>query len=275
MRRALTLAATAALTLGCTSHLERAQRQWGHARLARAKAGAPGARPALQAALEAARASQRAEEETEGQAALLEALARAELEPAEAPPSAQRLAALQRARAAPGHAPDTTRAATCRAAASGDWQHLAALCWGGLLATEDGALRAAAAEGYGNASARRLPDLATLRASLKGLPVIAAVFDAAAGDPGNVDLLAVLAARLEDGCGEAAFDAQVAGWRRLQLDVMDGALALDGFRDHDRRCGLWALRAKRARVPLCGAAGDPPGPPLPAARPGLPACPNP
>ncbi len=254
------------LATGCaTSHLELAKRRHADG-LAALAAGRPtDGRAALLDADAEARRSVAAEEEGGGspQAWLIAASARLALGDRAAADEA-----LTKVRAAgqPLAAPWARRvlwAAHCRWAEQRAWHHYAALCHDGLLADAQGAevappLRAFAAVGLANAHAQRRPGYADLLASYDG-PLVARLLAVTRAHPLEADLVAVLARRLAFGCADADFVGQIEGWRAFQVDLLEAAVALDGFSSDDRRRSAQE-ELERARAGRLCARQAPPDP---------------
>jgi hypothetical protein len=83
-------------------------------------------------------------------------------------------------------------------------------------------------------------------------PLWATLHAAAQADPLDPDLLTVLAARFEGLCRLPDLTADdVAGLREAQAELLEAALELDDFDQHDRRCAAAAARRDAHLRPLC------------------------
>ncbi|MCB9538919.1 MAG: hypothetical protein H6704_22050 [Myxococcales bacterium] len=235
-------AALLLLCAGCaTSHLEVAKRRHADGLAALAQGRPAVGRAALLDADAEARRSVAADEEGGGspQAWLIAASARLSLGDRAA---ADEALAKVRAAGQPLAAAWARRvvwASHCRWAEQRGWHHFAALCHDGLLADAQGddaapAVRAFAAVGLANAHAQRKPGYADLVASFDG-PLVTRLLAVARAHPLEADLVAVLARRLAFGCADADFVARIEGWRAFQVDLLEAAVALDGFSSEDRR----------------------------------------
>ncbi len=250
--------------LGCaTSHLELAKRRHADG-LAALAAGRPAAgRAALLDADAEARRSVAADEEGGGspQAWLIAASARLSLGDRAA---ADEALAKVRGAGQPLAAPWARRvvwAAHCRWAEQRGLHHYAALCHDGLLAEASAPdvappLRSFAAVGLANAHAQRAPGYADLVASYDGA-LFGRLLAVARAHPLEADLVAVLARRLAFGCADAGFVERIVGWRAFQVDLLEAAVALDGFSSEDRR-GSARQDLERARAERLCARQAPP-----------------
>lgn len=247
------------LLLGCGSALETAK---GH-RAAALEAQAAGdmltANGETRAAIEAAQKSRAEDEGADAQAWIIEAwghLALGELTAAQ--PALQ--AALKAHRGgAPAWQQRVLIAAQCAFAAKNRWWHFAALCHDhllGRLAEAADGLQAFALEGFGNANARHEISYAAL--VTYDDPLFQRAFKAARGHPLNGDLVAILASRLAEQCGDPGFFVQIEGWRQFQIDLLRAAGAIDNFTNDARRKRVAAdlKRATSPSSPLCP--GKPP-----------------
>ena len=241
----------ALVLLGCgPSHLERAKDHREAALAAQATGDALTARGEMEAAVAAAEASLKAEEGAEAQAWILKAWGHLALGQ-----EAQVRPALKEARrlhtgGAPAWQARVLIAAHCQLALDDQWFHYAALCFDHLVATEaDEGLQVFATEGLANADAQRKPGYTELVAYEN--PLFLRVFGATRDHPMDVDLLAILANRLSRFCGDAAFTAQIEGWRQLRDDLLRAAQGLGGFTSADRKQAFERDFERAQKVPLC------------------------
>jgi hypothetical protein len=265
VRGALAGAALAGVCmLGCgATPVEQAKRQWARARAAQARGDLPAREVALKGTLQAAdRDTRKVLDAESAQLNLLRALAWAD-QSAASPTVMQtqlepRLGALGAApaRLLPSNQRPIRLAAQCRWAADAGRHHYAALCWDAVLTQVpkgDGTgLRRAATQGLIRANGARFPGWLSLKGS-HGDPTLTRLLGVLHADPLDVDAVTLVARSLEDLCEpQSRFEAQIAGWRAVQTDLLDAVIALDGFADHDLRCTARSVRAAALTMPLCG-----------------------